>query len=126
MHRLLVPAALHELHGQPVEQFGMGRRRSLGTEILTGFDDAAAEVDLPDLINPHPRRQRIVSADQPCPQTEPILWTAGRERAQERGHMGLDFLTLLRPVAANTDDGSRMRNARVLRQDERGRDLERG
>ena len=37
--------------GEPVEKFGVGGALALGTEIVWGGDDAAAEVLLPDAVD---------------------------------------------------------------------------
>ena len=44
---LEAPALVHELHGQPVEQFGMRRLLSHLAEVVERRDDAAAEVVTP-------------------------------------------------------------------------------
>src|SRR4051812_11777241 len=36
--------------GQPVEEFGMGRLRAHVTEVVWGFNDAAAEMVMPNAI----------------------------------------------------------------------------
>ena len=40
----------------------MGWARALCAEVLGGFDDAAAEVSLPDVIHHDARGERIVAA----------------------------------------------------------------
>ena len=57
---LHAPAALHELAGEPVEQFGMAGRLALVAEILQGSDDAAPEESRPLTIHGHSTGQRVV------------------------------------------------------------------
>ena len=48
MELLQRPARLHELNGEPVEQFGMARPFALQAEVLAGAHDAGAEDELPE------------------------------------------------------------------------------
>jgi hypothetical protein len=59
--RLDPPAALHELHCQPVEQLGVRRRVAHLPEVLERRDDAAAEVLLPDAIDDDAGGERVSS-----------------------------------------------------------------
>ena len=40
----MLQSAANELVGQPVEQFGMRRRRALRAEVVLGLDQAEAEI----------------------------------------------------------------------------------
>ena len=51
MERLDVPARLHELDGEPVEQLRVRRDRALRAEVLARLDDAAPEVLLPETVD---------------------------------------------------------------------------
>ena len=51
---LRAPRLIHELAGQPVEQLGMTRGRSLCAEVVVGFDQAAAESTLARSGSPRP------------------------------------------------------------------------
>jgi hypothetical protein len=79
-----VPAALDQLHGEPVEQFGMGGALSLDAEVLRRADETRTEEHLPEVIRDDAGGERIV----------------GRRRATSRGRDDLSR-DLLRP-------GSRM------------------
>ena len=70
--RLLAPAAIHQLAGQPVEQLGMAGGRALGAEVVVGLDQAAAEIGLPDPVDRDPGRQRVAAIDQPAGQVQAI------------------------------------------------------
>ncbi len=72
MDRLLAPASVHELAGQPVEQLGMTGGRSLGAEVVVGLDQAAAEIRLPDPVDDDAGRERIAAIDQPARQVQAI------------------------------------------------------
>jgi hypothetical protein len=52
------PAVLHEIDGEPVEQFGMARSLALGAELLGSGDESGAEVGLPDAVDEGTRRCR--------------------------------------------------------------------
>src|SRR5260370_31928254 len=65
MHLLDAPAAAHELHGQPVEQFGVRGLLAHLAEIIQRRDDALPEMVAPDAIDHHPRGQRIFPRAEP-------------------------------------------------------------
>ena len=54
VHPLDPPAAVHELGGQPVEQFGMRRRLAELAEVVGRGHDAPAEVVLPEPVDHAP------------------------------------------------------------------------
>ena len=69
MQVLGAAAGAQELGRQPVEQLGMRRRRALDAEVARRRHQAAAEMVLPDAIDPDARRQRILrtrSASRPA------------------------------------------------------------
>ena len=70
MHLLDAPAAVHELHGQPVQQFGMRRGVTHLAEVVQRADDAAAKVVVPDAIDDHSRCERIVARGDPLRQRQ--------------------------------------------------------
>ena len=72
---------VHELHRQPVEQFGMRRQFALDAEILRRPDEAAAEQLRPPAIHRHARGQRIVARDQPAREIEARARLASLARA---------------------------------------------
>ena len=72
MQRLEPPAGARQLHRKPVEQRGMRRPRALGSEVLAGLDQAAAEVLRPDPVRSHPADQWIGVAGEPAREREAI------------------------------------------------------
>ncbi len=78
--RLLAPAAIHQLDGEPVEELGVRGRLALRPEVLAGLDQAASEELLPQAVDVHPRHQRVVAIDEPAGQAEAI----GRQRVLHR------------------------------------------
>ena len=96
------PAAFHELAGQPVEQFRMAWRRSLGAEVVVGLDEPASEVRLPDPVDGHPGRQRIAPVHQPAGQVHAVGRRAralASQRREDRGHPGSDHVSLAGEIA---------------------------
>ena len=67
---------------QPVEQLGMRRGLAEPAEVARGGHEALAEVVLPDPVDDHAGRERIVGPAQPAGQGEP---PAGRARRGRRG-----------------------------------------
>src|SRR5262249_41981527 len=65
LHGLDIPLCPNELGGQPVEQLWVAGRIALGAEILGGFNNSRAEMQLPIAINRHARRERMPWIDQP-------------------------------------------------------------
>ena len=57
--------------GQIIEQFGMRRRLAADAEVVGRLHQPAAEVILPDAIDHHAGRQRIVGAREPLGQFQP-------------------------------------------------------
>ncbi len=60
MQRLERPLLSDQLGGQPVEQFGMARHRTTAAEIIGRGDQPLAKVVLPEPIDDHPGRQRML------------------------------------------------------------------
>ena len=71
MHGLDRPAAGDEPGREPVEQLGMARRLAADAEVRRRRDDPPAEVVLPDPVDHHPGRQRMIGPGQPVRQLEP-------------------------------------------------------
>src|SRR5262249_12405540 len=65
MRRLPAPTALHEFGREPVEQLWMAGTVSGRPEIARRLHDAFAEMVLPDAIDGHAGRQRVVGAGDP-------------------------------------------------------------
>ena len=72
MHLLLAPAALAELHRQPVEQIPCIGIFALHAEILGGLDEAGAEEGLPEAVDLHPGGQRMLRVEEPLGKAEPV------------------------------------------------------
>ena len=53
---LHVPAALHKLHRQPVQKFGMGRPGALGTQIVQNGRQPLSKKALPQPVHHNPSR----------------------------------------------------------------------
>ena len=60
MHVLERPTASDEFAGQPIEQFGMRRPAAVVSEVGGRFDDAAAEMVVPQAVDHHAGRQRVL------------------------------------------------------------------
>src|SRR6185369_7472272 len=60
-----VPAAVNEFGCEPVEQFGMRRPVALRSEIIDSPRQAGSEELLPQTIDEHAGRQRILARRQP-------------------------------------------------------------
>ena len=58
-------AGLHEFASQPVEEFGMRWRAALGAKIVFGFNDAFAEVALPDAVGEDAGGEWVFGIDNP-------------------------------------------------------------
>ena len=79
------PAIVHELRGQPVQQFGMRRHAAAMAEIAGRRHQALPEVILPDAVDHHARGQRIVFAGDPVRQALcDCPWRWRRRAAQGR------------------------------------------
>ena len=67
-----IPAAGDEFAGQPVQQFRVGRRCALFSEIGGSANQPLAEAGLPQTIHGHACGQGIFSVDQPAGQLKPV------------------------------------------------------
>ena len=81
VHRLQAPAARDELGRQPVEQLRVRGFVAHRAEVAGGADEAPAEVVLPEPVDHHAGRQRMVGPDQPIGQRRA---PAGRLRTTRR------------------------------------------
>lgn len=72
MHRLHAPTLRHEFVGQPIQQSRMGGTAAPETEIVDGGHESPPEVAGPETIHDDPGHQRILPADQPAGEAEPI------------------------------------------------------
>src|SRR5262249_27393530 len=66
-----VPARLHELDRQPVEQFMMDGTRGPQAEIEDRTDEGLAEMPHPDLVDRHPRGERVLAVGDPAGERQP-------------------------------------------------------
>ena len=69
MHGLDTPSPLHKLHGQPVQEIGVGGTGPRSPKISQGLYNPPAEVVPPDPIHHHPSGQGIVRFHQPLGQS---------------------------------------------------------
>jgi hypothetical protein len=103
---LAAPAALAELGGEVIEQFGMRRAGSHDAEIFRGFDEAGAEELLPDFVDGDAGGERVFRGDEPVGEIEAggagAFFFQGREEA---GGVGFDGDAELFEVAADAEMG---------------------
>ena len=59
-HLLDIPLGGDEFGGEPIQQLRMHRRYALRAKVLGGFHDARAEHVLPEPVNRHSRRERML------------------------------------------------------------------
>src|SRR5581483_11066475 len=96
MHRFDGPATFNEAQGEVVEQLRMCRRSALFAEIAWRRHDPLAEVEMPDAIHHHSRRQWIGRIRDPVSQFQPAAAFGIRGKnlsAQHRGKSTRYFLT---------------------------------
>ena len=65
MHALHGPTAIDEFRCQPIDQFGMRRLASLGSEIVRVAGDGLAEVMLPDSVDDGARGESVLRVRDP-------------------------------------------------------------
>ena len=107
---LHVPAAVHELDGEPIQQRLVGRHFALAADVDERLRQADAEVPLPQPIDDDAGRERIVAADEPAGQIETIGPPAvDVERRQEvrASPAATIFARVVHPVAARRGCESR-------------------
>ena len=76
-----VPSGADQLGREPIEELGMRRRLSLDAEVLGRFDEARAEMVLPDPVDGDARCQWIFRRSQPTGQAQSITRdTVGQRR----------------------------------------------
>ena len=73
----------------------MRRRLALNAEILGRLDQAGAEVVLPDPVDDHAGRERVLRRNQPRSQAQPIALGPVGSGGKRRGHARLDLLALV-------------------------------
>ena len=82
VQRLEVPALSHEFGRQPVEQLGMAGRLAQAAEVARRARQPPPEMVLPDPVDDHPGRKRIVRPAQPAGQGQPPPGRLRRPRAR--------------------------------------------
>ena len=85
MDRLEPPAVLDERRRQPVEQFGMAGAVALGAEVVDRLHQPGAEVVLPEPVDDHPGRQRMLGRGQPAGQPGARVGHVGGQLGQVVG-----------------------------------------
>ena len=83
MQRFNAPSRIHELAGEPVEQFGMRRFFAARPEVFRRIREAEAEVSLPDAIHERAGRGRRFAVHQPFGEREPRSIRVWRQRMEE-------------------------------------------
>ena len=78
---------------------------ALRAEILRGFDNARTEMHLPVAVHGHARRERMPGINQPFRQAQTVCRKIFRERGQDGGHTGSDYLTAIAVIAAAQNGG---------------------
>ena len=82
---------VHEVDGEPVEQFGVAGVLALGAEVGGRGDDAGAEEDLPEAVHFDAGGERMLGHRDPLGEAEAIGRRAGGQRRQDGGRAGRDF-----------------------------------
>ena len=77
---------------QPIEQQRMRRRLPLAAEIFRRANQPGAETHLPQPVDRHAGRQRMIVGGEPAGQPQPIIRLAGGKRRQHGGCAGGDSL----------------------------------
>ena len=70
MHRLDRPAAGHEAVGEVIEQLRVRRRPPLLAEVIGSTHQSLSEMVLPDAVDHHACRQRVLRTAQPLGQLQ--------------------------------------------------------
>ena len=100
-----VPAVVHEVDGEPVEQLGVGWVFALCAEVGGRSHEAGAEEHLPDAIHGDAGGERVLAHGDPVGEAEAVGRRAVRAAAgQDGGRGGGDFFGRLRVVAAVEDE----------------------
>jgi hypothetical protein len=70
---LHIPAALHEIDGEPVEQLGMRGALALQAEIIRRAHQTGTEEHLPHMIHEHAGRERVLLRRDPLREADAVL-----------------------------------------------------
>ena len=99
MKMLQTPVILHQLDGEPVQQFGVRGRIALRPEVFGGGDEASPEIRLPDSIDDRAGCGRRLAVGEPLREGQPSRRGSCRQRVQERGRPRLNRLVRAQEVA---------------------------
>lgn len=66
-----IPAAIAELECQPIKDFRVRGGQSLKSKVIGSPDQSRSKQKLPELIDDHPRRQRVLIRNQPTGEIQP-------------------------------------------------------
>ncbi len=90
MRCLVDQLVVHEIAGERVEQFRMGRQRAANAEIARRIDQALAEQVVPNAVDPHARGERVVATRDVVRKFKPTAavlerfgFVVGSERGEE-------------------------------------------
>ena len=95
-----VPAVVHEIDGEPVEQLGMRRALALEAEIIRCAHQPGTEEHLPHLIHKHAGSERVLLRRDPLREADAILRQAFWPRRNGGWSTALDDIAFFVPNAA--------------------------
>ena len=85
MDVLHLPAVVHQLDGQPIEQRLIARLRAAQAEVEHVVDERRAEVAQPDVVDGHAGGERVLAVGDPAGEGQPA---AGARAAAARSPSG--------------------------------------
>ena len=88
-----VPAGVHEINRDPVQQLGMRGELALHAEVLARSDDPATEEHLPDPVHEHAGGEGIAPIHEPLGKAETVPGKVRREGEDLVRHRGLHFFS---------------------------------
>ncbi len=105
-----IPAGLDECEGEVIEQFRVGGRGALVSEVIEGGGEALAEEEVPEAIDHDAGGEEGLGAggvDKPVGEVESGgAFVLVRDCAEEFGDSGLDYVAgFVEPVPAGEDTG---------------------
>ena len=98
-----VPTGVHQVGGEPVEEFGVNGEVTLGAEVFAGADDAGAEEGFPVAVDGDAGGEGVVFGDEPAGEGEAVAGGVLGERVEGDGGGGVDFGAEVLPFAAILD-----------------------
>ena len=103
MHVFQAPAAVHELDGQPVQQFRVRWRLALFSQILRSTDQPDTEIGLPDPVHQGAGAGGRIAIHQPLGESETRWRRRFQQGMKKGGHARTDRLTWLEKIAPRQD-----------------------